>query len=173
MNGIDLSELSSAQWHASLAWVPQKPFFFKGTLRENLVLGCPLASDHEIARALADAAARDFVDRLPLGLETQLGDRGAGLSGGEQRRLALARAFLRQATLVVLDEPTAGLDAANEHLVGKAVRRLAEGRTVLVISHREETLRQVERVAVMADGRLQGIIPAAEFLDRTTVPEAV
>lgn len=171
VNGVDLAELSPAGWRARIAWVPQKPFFFSGTLRENLVLGCPSAGEEEIARALADAGASDFVERLPLGLDTLLGDRGAGLSGGEQRRLALARALLRQATLVVLDEPTAGLDAANERLVGEAVRRLAVGRTVLVISHREETLRQVERVAVMANGRMQDLMSAAAFLDRAAVPE--
>jgi len=171
VNGVDLAELSPAAWRASLAWVPQKPFFFSATLRENLVLGCPAATEGELAAALADAGATEFVERLPLGLDTVLGERGAGLSGGEQRRLALARAFLRRATLVVLDEPTAGLDAANELLVGNAVRRLAAGRTVLVISHREETLRQVERVAVMADGRVQGVMAAADFLDRAAVPE--
>lgn len=171
VNDVDLAELSTADWHASIAWVPQRPFFFKGTVRENLVLGCPAATEERIVLALADAGAKEFVDRLPLGLQTPLGDRGAGLSGGEQRRLALARALLRQATLVVLDEPTAGLDAANEQLVGKAVRRLAEGRTVLVISHREDTLRQVERVAVMAGGSLQGVMAAADFLDRSAVRE--
>ncbi|HBG06443.1 MAG: thiol reductant ABC exporter subunit CydD [Geobacteraceae bacterium GWC2_58_44] len=173
VNGVDLADLSPAGWRARLTWIPQKPFFFSGTVRENLVLGCPAATEGEVAVALADAGATEFIDRLPLGLDTLLGDRGAGLSGGEQRRLALARAFLRQATLVVLDEPTAGLDAVNELLVGNAVRRLAVGRTVLVISHREETLRQVERVAVMSDGRIQGVMAAADFLDRASFPEAV
>ncbi|WP_460594350.1 thiol reductant ABC exporter subunit CydD [Geomonas sp. Red276] len=173
VNGIDLADLSPAAWHASIAWVPQKPFFFKGTVRENLLLGCPSATGEEIASALADASAAAFIERLPLGLETPLGGGGAGLSGGEQRRLALARAFLRQATLVVLDEPTAGLDAANEEMVGNAIRGLAKGRTVLVISHREETLRQVQRVAVMAGGRLQGVMTAADFLDRVSLTEAV
>ncbi|MCM0083039.1 thiol reductant ABC exporter subunit CydD [Geomonas sp. Red32] len=172
VNGADLADLSPRAWHASIAWVPQKPFFFKGTVRENLLLGCPSASEEEIQTALADASA-DFVERLPLGLETPLGGGGAGLSGGEQRRLALARAFLRQASLVVLDEPTAGLDAANEEMVGNALRRLAKGRTVLVISHREETLRLVQRVAVMTGGRLQGVMTAADFLDRVSLTEAV
>ena len=173
VNGVDLADLSPAAWRERLAWLPQKPFFFSGTVRDNLLLGCPAATEEELAAALNDAGATEFIDRLPLGLDTELGDRGAGLSGGEQRRLALARAFLRQATLVVLDEPTAGLDAFNEQLVGTAVRRLAAGRTVIVISHREETLRQVERVAVIADGRIQGVMAAADFLDRAPVPEAV
>lgn len=173
VNGTDLAELSALEWRACIAWVPQKAFFFSGTVRENLLLGCPAATEADLAVALADAGATELMHRLPLGLETLLGNGGAGLSGGEQRRLALARAFLRQATLVVLDEPTAGLDAVNEQLVGAAVRRLAMGRTVLVISHREETLRQVERVVLMADGRVQVVMPAADFLDRISVPEAV
>lgn len=93
-----------------------------------------------------------------------LGDRGAGLSGGELRRLALARAFVRRATLVVLDEPTAGLDPENERLVGDALDRIAAGRTVLVISHREETIRRAGRVAVLAGGTIEGIMGAEAFL---------
>ncbi|RNC69067.1 MAG: ATP-binding cassette domain-containing protein, partial [Desulfuromonadales bacterium] len=91
-------------------------------------------------------------------------DRGAGLSGGELRRLALARAFLRDASLVVLDEPTAGLDPENERLVGEALERLAAGRTVLVISHREATVRRAGRVAVLAGGGLDRIVSPTEFL---------
>lgn len=172
VNGVDLADLSPADWRSRLAWVPQKPFFFIGTVRDNLLLGCPTAGEEDLAAALAAAGAAEFITRLPRGLDTVMGDRGAGLSGGELRRLAVARAFLRHATLVVLDEPTAGLDAINERLVGDAVRRLAVGRTVLVISHREETLRQVERVAVMADGRLREVMAAADFLDRAAFPEA-
>jgi ATP-binding cassette subfamily C protein CydD len=144
--------------------VAQQPFIFSGSLRANLLLGCPAATDDEIRGALRDAAASDFVDHLPDGLDTLLGDRGAGLSGGELRRLALARAFLRQADLVVLDEPTAGLDAANEQLVAEALQRLAINRTVLVISHRETTVRSAQQVAVMAAGQLVDVVATARFL---------
>lgn len=167
VNGTDLADLDPAAWRERLAWVPQRPFFFSGTIRENLCLGRPAASVAEIRAALEAAAAAAFVDRLPRGLDTELGDRGAGLSGGELRRLALARAFLRDASLVVLDEPTAGLDPENERLVGETLERLAAGRTVLVISHREETLRRAERVAVMAGGRLERVMPPAAFLAAT------
>lgn len=164
VNGVDLSLVSPESWRGSLAFVPQSPFFTAATIRDNLLLGTPGASGEDIRAALAAAAATEFIQRLPHGLDTELGDCGAGLSGGELRRLALARAFLRDASLVVLDEPTAGLDADNEQLVGEALQRLAVGRTVLVISHREDTLRRVGRVAVLAGGRIERVVPAGEFL---------
>lgn len=164
VNGIDLGLVQPDAWRSTIAWVPQRPFFFRATIRENLLLGRPDASDDDIRAALDGAAATPFIRRLPQGLETLLGDRGAGLSGGELRRLALARAFVRRATLVVLDEPTAGLDPENERLVGDALDRIAAGRTVLVISHREETIRRAGRVAVLAGGTIEGIMGAEAFL---------
>jgi ATP-binding cassette subfamily C protein CydD len=164
INGVDLAGRAGPAWRARIAWVAQQPFIFSGSLRANLLLGCPAATDAEIRTALTAAAAINFVEHLPDGLDTLLGDRGAGLSGGELRRLALARAFLRQADLVVLDEPTAGLDAANEELVAEALQRLAVGRTVLVISHRETTVRAAQQVAVMAGGRIVEVKATQQFL---------
>jgi ATP-binding cassette subfamily C protein CydD len=164
VNGVDLAGRAGVPWRARIAWVAQQPFIFSGSLRANLLLGCPAATDDEIRAALAAAAARDFVDHLPAGLDTLLGDRGAGLSGGELRRLALARAFLRQADLVILDEPTAGLDAENESLVAEALQRLAKNRTVLVISHRETTVRVAQQVAVMAGGRIVEVVASEQFI---------
>lgn len=164
VNGTDLTLVHPDAWRSSIAWVPQHPFFFRATIRENLLLGRPDASADELRTALDAAAAMPFIRRLPQGLETPLGDRGAGLSGGELRRLALARAFLRHATLVVLDEPTAGLDPDNERLVGEALERIARGRTVLVITHREETVRRAERVAVLAGGTIERVVGPEEFL---------
>ena len=164
VNGVDLAGRAGPAWRARIAWVAQQPFIFSGSLRANLLLGCPAATDAEIGAALVAAAATDFVEHLPAGLDTLLGDRGAGLSGGELRRLALARAFLRQADLVVLDEPTAGLDAANEQLVAEALQRLAKKRTVLVISHRETTVRAAQQVAVMAGGRIVEVVASEQFI---------
>ena len=169
VNGIDLQLLDLESWRARLAWVSQRPFFFKGSIRENLALGCPDASEAEIHAALDAAAASAFVSRLASGIDTELGDRGAGLSGGELRRLALARAFLRKTTLVVLDEPTAGLDRENERLIGEALERLALDRTVLLISHREETICRATRIALLAAGRLERIVSAAEYQADTRV----
>lgn len=164
INGQDLTTLAPDCWRSMLTWVPQSPYFTTGTIRENLLLGRPDADEHQINTALEAAVAGPIISRLSHGLETVLGDRGAGLSGGELKRLALARAYVCQATLVVLDEPTAGLDADNERLVCEALERLAHGRTVLVISHREQTLARAERVAEMIDGRIQRVVSPAEFL---------
>jgi ATP-binding cassette subfamily C protein CydD len=164
INGRDLTTLSADAWRSGLAWVPQAPYFTAGTVRENLLLGRPDASEHEIRTALEAAAADTVISGLPQGLDTPLGDRGAGLSGGELRRLALARAFICRATLIVLDEPTAGLDPENERLVCVALERLARGRTVLVISHREQTMACAVRVAEMIDGRIERTVSSAEYL---------
>jgi len=163
INGINLNQLSPEAWRNSLAWVPQRPFFFKGSIRDNLLLGRPDASDAEIHSALESAVATDFVSRLAAGINTELGDRGAGLSGGELRRLALARAFLRKAVLVVLDEPTAGLDAENERLVTIAIGKLAQSCTVLLISHREDTVAMADRIALLVDGSLDRVVSANAY----------
>jgi ATP-binding cassette subfamily C protein CydD len=164
INGLDLTTFKPESWQAKVAWVPQAPYFTFGTIRENLLMGRPDSSESDIGAALEAAAADRFINLLPCGLDTVLGDRGAGLSGGELKRLALARAYLCQATVVILDEPTAGLDAENELMVCNALEKLAIGRTVLVISHREQTLAKVERVAEMVEGRIERIVPAAVFL---------
>jgi ATP-binding cassette subfamily C protein CydD len=167
VDGTDLEQLDQAVWRSQLAWVPQQPFFFSATIRENLLLGRPDADDQAIQKALAAAALTSVINTLPEGLATRLGDRGAGLSGGELRRLAMARVFLRDATLVVLDEPTAGLDADNEQLVLNAVEQLSVGRTVLIISHREGTISRCQQVAVLAAGRLEQITTSREYLEVT------
>jgi ATP-binding cassette subfamily C protein CydD len=169
INGSDLTLLEPDAWRSRLAWVPQSPFFTTGTVRENLLLARPDADENQLNAALEAASASQFIDRLPLGLDTPLGDRGAGLSGGELRRLALAKAYVRQATLVVLDEPTAGLDPENELLVCLALEKLARGRTVLVISHREETISRTERVAEMIDGRIERVVSSDDFLSSCEV----
>lgn len=167
VNSIDLAQLDQTAWRSRLAWVPQQPFFFSATIRENLLLGRPNVDQHTIQQALAAAALTDVIKALPEGLATRLGDRGAGLSGGELRRLALARVFLRDAGLVVLDEPTAGLDAENEQLVLNAVEQLAAGRTVLIISHREATISRCQQIVVLAAGRLEQVTTSQEYLEVT------
>jgi len=167
VNGTDLTQLDQQAWRLQLAWVPQQPFFFSATIRENLLLGRPDADDLAIQQALGAAALSEVISALPEGLATRLGDRGAGLSGGELRRLALARVFLRDAGLVVLDEPTAGLDADNEQLVLNAVERLAIGRTMLIISHREATISRCQQVVVLAAGRLEQITTSQKYLEVT------
>lgn len=164
VNGVDLSALDQTAWRQKLAWVAQRPFFMATSIRENLLLGVEAADEADIAKVLHQAALAPVIDRLPAGLDTMLGERGAGLSGGELRRLALARVLLRDARLVVLDEPTAGLDADNERLVLETLEQLAMGRTVLVISHREAAIARCSQVVELANGRLQRVVTPQQYL---------
>ncbi|MEV6962632.1 thiol reductant ABC exporter subunit CydD [Streptomyces sp. NPDC051207] len=152
VGGADLGDLDLAQWHARVAWVPQRPHLFAGTVADNVRLARPEADGDAVRRALADAGALEFVDALPEGLETVLGEDGTGLSAGQRQRLALARAFLADRPVLLLDEPTAALDGATEAEVVAAVRRLAAGRTVLLVVHRPALLGVADRVVRLEGG---------------------
>ncbi|MEV5016353.1 thiol reductant ABC exporter subunit CydD [Streptomyces sp. NPDC053780] len=163
IGGTDLSSLDPAQWHAQVAWVPQHPHLYAGTIAENVRLARPDADDLAVCRALRDAGALEFVDALPDGTATVLGEDGTGLSAGQRQRLALARAFLADRPVLLLDEPTAALDGATEAEVVAAVRRLAEGRTVLLVVHRPALLEVADRVVRLAE-------PATAALSDGTLP---
>ncbi|MEU4240705.1 thiol reductant ABC exporter subunit CydD [Actinoplanes sp. NPDC026619] len=137
-------DLSTMNLRDSIAWVPQRPHLFAGTIRENIALGAP--PDADVMAAARLAGAHHFIVDLPAGYETVLGDGGTGLSAGQRQRLALARAFLRDAPIVLLDEPTANLDAASAEGIMAAIRRLAHGRTVLMAAHRPELIALAGRV---------------------------
>ncbi|MFD7917902.1 thiol reductant ABC exporter subunit CydD [Streptomyces sp. NPDC059740] len=147
--GVDLADLSPEEWHRHVAWVSQHPHLFAGTLAENVRLARPEADDAAVRRALREAGALDFVDALPDGLSTRLGEAGAGLSAGQRQRLALARAFLADRPVLLLDEPTANLDGATEAGIVEAVGRLAEGRTVLLVVHRPALLAVADRTVAL------------------------
>jgi len=142
----DLDELDPDVWRSHLAWVPQRPHLFATSIIDNVRLGRAEASEEQVRIAIRDAGLQDVVDRLPDGLATRLGERGAGLSAGERQRVALARAFVRDASLLLLDEPTANLDGQTEDDVLQAVRRLMEGRTVVMVAHRPALLAVADRV---------------------------
>ncbi|MBZ4018260.1 thiol reductant ABC exporter subunit CydD [Streptomyces purpurogeneiscleroticus] len=146
IDGVDLATLSPDSWRSRIAWVPQHPYLFAGTVAENVRLARPDADDAAVRAALRDAGALGFVDALPDGPGTRLGEAGAGLSAGQRQRLALARAFLADRPVLLLDEPTANLDGATEESVVDAVRRLSEGRTVLLVAHRPALLQAADRV---------------------------
>ncbi|NEC94889.1 thiol reductant ABC exporter subunit CydD [Streptomyces albidoflavus] len=165
VGGTDLAEVDREQWHQRIAWVPQRPQLFAGTVAENVRLARPDASEAEVARALEQAGAREFVAGLPAGAETELGEDGAGLSAGQRQRVALARAFLADRPVLLLDEPTASLDGASEEAVVEAVRRLAVGRTVLLVVHRPALLAVADRVV-----RLDEVTKAPAGEDERGVP---
>ncbi|KOV65715.1 ABC transporter [Streptomyces sp. AS58] len=154
IGGVDLSEVDLEQWRSRIAWVPQRPHLFAGTIAENVRLALPGADDDAVRRALEDAGALTFVGALPHGVETVLGEDGAGLSAGQRQRIALARAFLADRPVLLLDEPTAALDGATEDEVVEAVRRLSAGRTVLVVVHRPALLDVADRVVRLAEAPL-------------------
>ncbi|MFF3860417.1 thiol reductant ABC exporter subunit CydD [Streptomyces sp. NPDC002209] len=159
--GADLASLSLEQWRERIAWVPQRPHLFAGTIAQNVRLARPDASMDAVAEALKDAGAWEFVAALPRGVDTELGEGGAGLSAGQRQRLALARAFLADRPVLLLDEPTAALDGETEAAVVDAVRRLAVGRTVLMVVHRPALLAVADRVvAVGSAGLLPALSPA-------------
>ncbi len=151
---VDLAACDPAAWREQIAWVPQRPTLFRGTVADNIRLGRPSAEDEEMRRAAALAGADAFVADLPDGYETVVGDGGRPLSAGQVQRLALARAFLRDAPLVILDEPTANLDPVSAELVGDAVDRLRGGRSVLLIVHRPELARRADRIVTLDAGRI-------------------
>ncbi|WP_405448239.1 thiol reductant ABC exporter subunit CydD [Streptomyces erythrochromogenes] len=150
--GVDLAELSPEHWRERIAWVPQRPHLFAGTVAENVRLARPAAGDGEVTAALKDAGAWEFVSALPRGAETVLGEGGVGLSAGQRQRLALARAFLADRPVLLLDEPTAALDGETEAGIVDAVRRLSVGRTVLLVVHRPALLAVADRVVRMTAG---------------------
>jgi ATP-binding cassette, subfamily C, bacterial CydCD len=146
LGGLEIAALDRGGWHARLAWVPQRPHLFHGSIADNVRLGRPGASNADVWRALDAAALGRVVRALPRGLDSVLGEGGVGLAAGERRRLALARAFLRDASLLVLDEPTADLDAQTEREVLEAVRRMLGGRTAVIATHRPAALALCDRV---------------------------
>ncbi|WP_369196841.1 thiol reductant ABC exporter subunit CydD [Streptomyces djakartensis] len=149
--GTDLADADLEQWRPRVAWVPQRPHLYAGTIAENVRLARPDADDDAVRRALRDAGALEFVDTLPEGAGTVLGEGGTGLSAGQRQRLALARAFLADRPVLLLDEPTAALDGATEAEVVAAVRRLAAGRTVLLVVHRPALLGVADRVVRLGE----------------------
>jgi subfamily B ATP-binding cassette protein MsbA len=152
---VDLRELALDSLRAQVALVSQEVVLFEGTVRENIAYG-PLADRGEAAlRAAIDAAhARAFIEALPLGLDTQVGQHGVRLSGGQRQRLAIARAFLKNAPVLILDEATSSLDNESEREIKRALSELSAGRTTIVIAHRLSSIENADRIVVMEDGQI-------------------
>jgi ABC-type multidrug transport system fused ATPase/permease subunit len=158
VGGLPLAQIDAARWRTLVAHVPQHPYLFHGSVAENLRLARPAASDDEVIAAATAANAHGFVSRLPNGYDTPVGEAGLRLSGGERQRLAIARAFLREAPLLILDEPTANLDEESGETVLDALRTLARSRTALLISHRPEPMLLADRIVSLESGRVADVL---------------
>jgi thiol reductant ABC exporter CydD subunit len=161
VGGVDLASCDAAAWRAQLAWVPQHPTLFRGSVADNIRLGDPAAGDARVETAARLAGADAFVRGLPDGYETLVGDGGRALSAGQLQRIALARAFLRDVPFVILDEPTANLDQGNAEQVEDAVERLREGRTMLLVVHNPALAERADRVVTLSGGKLVEAAPVA------------
>jgi ABC-type multidrug transport system fused ATPase/permease subunit len=150
--GTDLTEMEPALFRSQVAWVPQHPYLFNGTVEENIRIARPQASPDEIALAAQHANAHDFIIAMTLGYDTPLGERGTRLSGGQAQRIAIARAYLKNAPFLILDEPTAHLDPTSEALIQEGLQGLMHDRTVLVIAHRLRLASQADQIIVLAGG---------------------
>jgi ATP-binding cassette subfamily C protein CydD len=165
-NGVPITGLPVETWRQHVALVPQRPHLFYGSVLENIRLGRPGASRPEVEEAAELAGVAEFVRRLARGYDAQIGERGQRLSGGEAQRLAIARAFLKDAPLLVLDEPTSSLDPESEALIREALERLTRNRTVLIVAHRLNTVRGADRIAVLDGGRVAELGTHAGLIER-------
>ena len=154
LDGHDIRTLALHDLRAAIGIVPQEPALFSGTVRENIAYGDPAASDAAVRSAARAAHAEEFIERLPDGLDTRVGERGVKLSGGQRQRIAIARVFLKNPALVVLDEATSSLDSESERLVEEAMEQLLKGRSTLIIAHRLSTVLRADRVVVIERGRI-------------------
>jgi ATP-binding cassette subfamily B protein len=154
VNDQDITSVTQSDLHKAIAYVPQEPLLFHRTLRENIAYGKPNATEKEIIMAAKQANAIDFIETLPKGFDTMVGERGVKLSGGQRQRIAIARAILKDAPILVLDEATSALDSENEKLIQNALIKLMEGKTSIVIAHRLSTVAKLDRIIVLHKGHI-------------------
>ena len=164
LDGKDVRDLTLESLRRQISIVLQEVFLFHGTARENILFGRPGASDKEMVTAAQVANAHDFIEQLPEAYETLIGERGVKLSGGQRQRLAIARAVLRDAPILILDEATSSVDTETELLIQQALERLMVGRTTVVIAHRLSTIRNADNIVVLQDGRIEGQGTHAELM---------
>ena len=154
IDGQSIAKATQNSLREAIAYVPQEPMLFHRSLRENIMYGKPNATDEEVRRAAKQANALEFIEKLPEGFDTMVGERGVKLSGGQRQRIAIARAILKDAPILVLDEATSALDSESEKLIQNALEKLMKNRTSLVIAHRLSTIAKLDRIIVMENGEI-------------------
>lgn len=154
VNGTLLDTISADKWRNQISYVPQNPHLFAGSIEENIRFGRPSATSEEVIKAAQEASTHEFIRKLPDGYRTEVGEGGTRLSGGQAQRIALARAFLKDAPFIILDEATANLDLESEYVIQEALKRLLQGRTALIIAHRLDTVNQADRILVLDQGQI-------------------
>ncbi|WP_340393815.1 ABC transporter ATP-binding protein [Paenibacillus sp. FSL E2-0177] len=154
MDGYDIQELTQESLRRSVGMVLQDNFLFSGSVRENILFGNPNATEEEVISAAKAANAHDFIEQLPLGYETEVGERGVKLSGGQKQRVAIARVFLKNPKVLILDEATSALDLESEHLIQQALQSLSSERTTLIVAHRLSTITHADQIVVLENGEI-------------------
>ncbi len=173
VDGLSSQDVTAQAWRRLIAWQPQNPYVFNTTVAENIHMGRAGASMEEIIHAARDADSHDFIQTLPQGYDTVIGERGARLSGGQVQRLSLARAFLKNAPILLLDEATSTLDGASEEQVFHAIDAVMKDRIVLVIAHRLNTIRNADQIIVVQDGRIAAYGTHSSLLQSSPVYQAL
>jgi subfamily B ATP-binding cassette protein MsbA len=166
VDGIDVHDLTLASLRSQIGIVTQETILFNDTVRNNIAYGQPEVSAKKVEEAAKAAMAHDFILRLPNGYDTVIGERGLRLSGGERQRIAIARAILKNAPILILDEATSALDSESEALVQSALQNLMQGRTVFVIAHRLSTIRHADRIVVLEGGRIADVGSHEDLMSR-------
>ena len=175
VNGTSLDQIPIEQWREQIAWLPQNPYLFHGTIAENIALGAEQTKQftqglqEQIKSAAQQAFIADFIETLPNGYHALIGEKGEGLSGGQIQRIALARAFLKDAPVLILDEPTANLDKESEQLIQQSIRALSKGKTVITIAHRLNTIENADQIVVIDSGKAVETGTHQQLLERSTL----
>ena len=173
VGGVDIRHISAEHYHKLVAYVSQDNFLFDNTVLENIRMGNPYASDAEVEQAVRDCGCYDFIMSLENGFDTVVGSGGGHLSGGEKQRISIARAMLKNAPIVILDEATAYTDPENEAIIQESVARLVRGKTLIVIAHRLSTIVDADQIVVVNDGHIEATGTQTELLQTCPLYEAL